>query len=296
MRRSIIWQSKNRPGDRKPLWKKAGAVLFWIALWKLVSLAVDNPIVLAAPESAAAAFLRLLAQADFWKTVTASGLRILGGLLASGAAGIALGGASYRFPLAEILLAPFMKLLRAVPVASFVILALVWVGTEGLTFAVVAVAVLPILYTSTLNGLRAVPTQMLEVAQVFRIGSWRRIWYIYRPSLLPFLLNAASIAVGMSWKAGVAAEVIGIPDWSIGERLYMAKIYLEMDQLFAWTAAVLLLSVVYEAAFLSLLGLLGRRVSGSAAAKTDGRRGSGNGPAADEREKEAGYGRGNCGG
>ncbi len=249
-------------GRKSSIQKKLVIAVFWIAIWKLASLAADNPIVLVPPEAAAAAFLRLLADGGFWRTVLSSGMRILGGFLSAGAAGVLLGAAAYRLPLAEELFSPLMNLLRAVPVASFVILALIWVGSRGLTFVVVAAVVIPILYTSTLNGLRAVTPQMLETARVFRIKGWRRVWYIYRPALLPYLENACAIAVGMSWKSGVAAEVIGLPDWSIGERLYMSKIYLETEQLFAWTAAIILLSVLYERVILWLLGCLGRKASG----------------------------------
>ena len=44
------------------------------------------------------------------------------------------------------------------------------------------------------------------------------------------------------WKEGV----IGIPDGSIGEKLYRAKIYLMTPELFAWTIALVALSIACE--------------------------------------------------
>ena len=57
----------------------------------------------------------------------------------------------------------------------------------------------------------------------------------------------------MSWKAGVAAEVIGVVGGSIGEKLYEAKIYLQTGDLLAWTVVIVALSALFERAVLALL-------------------------------------------
>lgn len=81
----------------------------------------------------------------------------------------------------------------------------------------------------------------------------RRLLYIYLPQLQPFLLSACSVALGMSWKAGIAAEVIGIPSGSIGEQLYEAKVYLSTADLLSWTVVIVLVSVLFEKLFITLL-------------------------------------------
>ena len=91
------------------------------------------------------------------------------------------------------------------------------------------------------------------MAVVFRMPVWRKIRFIYLPALVPYLVSGCRIALGMSWKSGAAAEVIGLPEHSIGEHLYMAKIYLETADLFAWTLVIVLVSLAFERAFLALL-------------------------------------------
>ena len=81
----------------------------------------------------------------------------------------------------------------------------------------------------------------------------QRLLYVYLPQIKPYLLSACSIGLGLSWKAGIAAEVIGIPDGSIGERLYEAKVYLSSADLFAWTVVVILISVLFEKLVMLLL-------------------------------------------
>ena len=108
-------------------------------------------------------------------------------------------------------------------------------------------------YVSTLSGLEHTDKKLLEMARVFRMPVWKRIHYIYVPALLPYLVNGCRTALGMSWKSGVAAEVIGIPEGSIGEQLYYSKLYLDTAGLFAWTFVIIIVSALFEHLFLYLL-------------------------------------------
>ena len=70
------------------------------------------------------------------------------------------------------------------------------------------------------------------------------------------------MALGICWKSGVAAEVIGLPDGSIGDALYRAKITLSTGELFAWTFVIILLSAGFEKLLLALLDKAVARVLG----------------------------------
>ncbi|MCD7803185.1 MAG: ABC transporter permease subunit [Clostridiales bacterium] len=247
----------------KPGLKKLLIALGWLALWQLASLWVNQSVILAGPAEAFQALLALVVTAEFWQTVLFTFLRILGGFLLAFAAGLAAGGLAHRFPLVGDILAPAVTAMKSVPVACFVILALVWVGSQNLTFLIVFLVAFPILYLQTREGLERADRQLLEMAWVFRLSPWRRFRYVYLPALLPSLMSGCQLALGMSWKSGVAAEVIGTPLHSIGQQLYFAKIYLEIDDLFAWTFVILALSALFERAFLWLLGRIARRWEGT---------------------------------
>lgn len=230
--------------------------LFWLAVWQGLAIAVDNSIFLAGPAETLATLLRLLPRGDFWRTVGYSCGRVFSGFLLAFAAGLLLGALSRAVPLADEILSPALRLMRAIPVAAFVILALLWVGSKRLTALVVFVIAMPVVYAGVRTGLRQADPAMLEVARVFRVGFARRAWHIYRPALMPHLASALTVSAGLSWKSGVAAEVIGICEHSIGERLYMSKLYLETPELFAWTAVIVLLSYLSEKLLALLLGRL----------------------------------------
>ena len=231
---------------RKKIWRRAAVIVFWLLLWQLLSLAVNNYVLMVGPWETLLRFLALLGEAQFYVTVGMSLLRIAAGFLAGFLAGVFLAACSSRFRLSEEALAPVMSLLKAIPVASFVVLLLIWWGSSFLAVAVCFLVVLPNIYINTLEGLKSTDRSLIEMGKVFRLPLGTKLFYIYLPALRPFLTGGLKLALGMCWKSGVAAEVIGTPAHSIGGQLYLSKIYLDTAGVFAWTAAVILCSVLFE--------------------------------------------------
>ena len=114
-----------------------------------------------------------------------------------------------------------------------------------------ALMVFPPVYLNVLAGIDSADPKLLEMARVFRVPFRRTLKGIWLPQVLPYFRAAVSLALGLCWKAGVAAEVIGLPSGTIGERLYTAKVYFQTPDLFAWTAVILAVSVLLERLFLA---------------------------------------------
>ena len=246
-----------RPKKRPRLW----AVALWLLVWQLAAMALaaaypHGGLLLASPLSALRRLGELAATLAFWRAVGWSACRILGGFLLSCGAAAALAALAARYPRVEELLAPPAAVVKATPVASFIILALVWLDSSQLPLFIAFLMVFPTVYLNLLEGLRQTDRKLLEMARVFRVPLGRRLRGIYLPQVLPYFRSAASLGLGLCWKAGVAAEVIGLPAGSMGERLYTAKIYYQTPDLFAWTAAIVTVSVVFERLFLKLVDIL----------------------------------------
>lgn len=226
--------------------KKAAVITFWLLVWQILALIVDNGILMVGPWETLVRMGELLREARFYSTIAMSLFRISVGFLAGFLMGTALAVGSCRISYMEQLLQPLMSLLKAIPVASFVVLLLIWWGSSFLAVAICFLVVLPNIYINTLEGLKSTERELLEMAEVFRLPFSTRFFYIYRPALRPFLNSGLQLSLGMCWKSGVAAEVIGTPAMSIGGQLYLSKIYLDTAGVFAWTAAVIVLSVLFE--------------------------------------------------
>lgn len=232
--------------------------LFWLGVWQASSMLVGKPVLFASPLDTLGSLLRMLPTAGFWQSVGGSLCRVALGFLLALILGLAIGILAFRFSVLRALLAPLLTLVKTVPVASFIILILVWFGASELTVIVSFLIVFPQIFFATVSGLSSADGELLEMARVFRVPGGRIAWRIYRPSMMPYLLGACTSGLGMSWKAGIAAEVIGTPMHSIGEQMYLAKVYLATPELFGWTLTVIVLSLLFEKAVLGILRRVGR--------------------------------------
>ncbi len=235
-------------------------VFFWLVVWQAGAMALNQRILLVTPVDAAVKLIELIPRADFWKSVLFSAGRILSGFALGLTVGTGLAVFSGRYVFLRKLLSPFISVLKAVPVASFTILALIWVSSKNLSVLVTFLICVPIVYINMLEGIDSLDPKLKEMSTVFGIPPMRRFVGIYLSQLLPYFRSAAGLAIGLCWKSGAAAEVIGIPAGSIGEKLYQAKIYLETADLFAWTAVIIFVSWLCEKAFMSVIKLLVKRV------------------------------------
>ena len=236
------------------------AVVFWLAVWQIASMVIHQDLFLVSPVRVVVRLGQLVTEGFFWTSIANSLLRIGGGFLLAVVSGVVLGALAARFRRVQELLAPLMLAVKSIPVASFIILALMLFSSRHLAVLISFLIVLPVIYTNVLAGIRSADRQLLEMARVFRIPAARRIRYIYLPQVLPYFLSACTVALGLSWKAGVAAEVIGMPEGSIGEQLQQAKIYLNTPDLLAWTVVIVLVSLGFEKLFLALIRRAAKRL------------------------------------
>ena len=245
------------------------AALFWLAVWQAAAMAIGQEVFLVSPVQALRTLVQLLPRADLWQRVGFSSGRILLGFVLGAVVSVVLAVCAARWSAADALLAPVMQLVKATPVASFIILALVWVSGRSLSILISFLMVLPVLYSAVRTGIGSADRQLLEMAQVFRLPLAWRVKAIWLPAILPAFRQGCSVALGICWKSGVAAEVIGLPDGSIGDALYRAKITLSTGELFAWTFVIILLSAGFEKLFLALLDKAVARVLGEDVAEND---------------------------
>ena len=229
------------------LLERAGVLLAYLLAWALAAHAVDTPLLLPSPASVLHRLLLLLPQRAFWLTLGGTLLRTLLAYLLGVALAVLLAALCCCFRAADLLLSPLLSAVRATPVTSFIVLALVWLSSARVPVLTGLLMTLPVVYAAVTQAVRAVDPRLLEMARVYRFGSLGTLRHVVIPSVLPAFTESCLAAIGLCWKAVVAAEVIGVPKLAVGSRLYEAKIYLETDSLLAWTLTIVLLSVLLEA-------------------------------------------------
>lgn len=229
------------------------SLLFWGLVWLLLALLLNKPLLLPTPMAVIKKLLELAGEGDFWLTVFLSLLRIAVGILGALILGTALAFLTVRFTLFHHLFSPPLEILKATPVAAVIFLLLLFMGRNAVPLFIAFAMALPIVWSNVREGLLSLDRTLFEMAAVFNVPKKRRISGIALPSILPYLLAACRAALGLAFKAGVAAEVLAVPERSLGRAIYESKLYLQTERLFAYALTVVLLSVAIERLVLFLL-------------------------------------------
>ncbi len=233
---------------------------FWLGVWQLAAFLVErsvdgkgNELLLPYPATVFAALVRLMGEGTFFLTVFTSLGRILLGLVLGAACGSLLAALTCASKWADRLLSPAIRVIRAAPVVSFILLVLLWTGKEFVPAVIAGLMVVPVVWGNLSRGIRETDKQLLELARAYRFSFFKTIRLVYLPSLRPYFVSAITTAMGLAWKSGVAAEVLCVPNASIGTRIFNTKQYLEIPELFAWTAVAVVLSLLLEKLLRALL-------------------------------------------
>ncbi len=232
------------------------SLVLWLLLWELAAVKLNEPVFLPRPWDVLAAAGRIARSGSFGGILLGSLLRIAGGFLLGTAAGTFCAVLCSRSELLAALLRPPLKLIQTVPVASFVILLLLWVDATELSAVIAFLIVIPIVFENVRKGIEETDPALREAARLFRWNPAQRLRYLVLPAVMPYFFAACRAGLGMCWKAGVAAEIIGHARDSIGVQLYNAKLTLDTEALFAWTLLLLLASAVFSYVMLCLLRFL----------------------------------------
>ena len=220
--------------------------VFWLGVWQLAAMAVGLELLLPGPAAVGKHLLALMRTADFYLSAGATLWRVFLGLLWGGLAGAALALLTHLSPWADAVVSPAVRVVRATPVVSFILLIYLWVARTAVPWVIAGLMVLPVMWGSLTAGLASLDQNLLELGRAYRFAPLKQLRLIWLPSLRSHFSAGLLTAFGLAWKSGVAAEVLCPPDRAVGSRLQQAKLGLETADLFAWTLTVVALSLALE--------------------------------------------------
>ena len=230
--------------------------LFWVTVWEITARIVDLELLLPSPLATLKTLLTLSRTTDYWSAIGISLAHILIGYVLGCLIGVIMGYLLYRFRLIDALFSPILSMIRSVPVASFIILALVWIGRENIPSFIAFLMVFPVVSSNVKTGFSSIDRELAEVALVYRFSRQKAAELLYKPAVLPYFVTSAQVTLGLAWKASVAAEILSSISHSIGGNIYTSKLVLETDTLFAWTITVILISILFECFLAQLMSLM----------------------------------------
>jgi NitT/TauT family transport system permease protein len=213
-------------------------ILIWLGLWQVISPAVT-------PISVFQQFIQLLNFATL-KIVLFTFFLVLSGFLVSYLLGTILAFLSFRFIFIRMLIDPLIYFCKLTPVVVVIMALLLYFTPIGVGFIIIIITVMPICYLNTLTGLENINRQLEEVATVFGVNNFVKLFYVYIPQILSELFSSANIGIGFAFKSAIAAQVIAITSGSIGEQIYFSKLYIDTNSMMAWLAIVLMMGAILQ--------------------------------------------------
>lgn len=232
---------------------KAGSFFFWIFIWEIIYIIVNNEILIVSPLEVLLRLKVLVLEKTFWEIILLSLLRIMGGFIIGIFIGSILCILQSKFLLIKYIISPVISILRASPVISFIIILLVFVRSQYLPTLISFIIVLPIVFTNLNEGILKIDKKLIEMSNVYKIKPFYKLVKIYIPSIIPYFRSACINSIGFSFKAGISAEVIANTKMSIGGELYNSRIYMDTLDLFSWTVVIIIISMIIEQIVVKLI-------------------------------------------
>ena len=241
-----------------PLYKSLKTILSIIAIlaiWDAIALIVDDGYFMPGVSETTAALVKIVVSGEAFKVIFIALFRVISGLVLGIASGVILAALCHKFDIVSALISPIISIMKATPVACIIVLLWIRLNYTEIAIFVVVLMVLPIVWQNVYEAFKSIDKSLIEVADVFKISAKQRLKILVIPSILSYLLPATVTAIGLAWKAEIAAEIM--TNSNIGELIYDFKtMSYDTASIFAWTAIIVTLSILFEKTAKHFLGRL----------------------------------------
>jgi sulfonate transport system permease protein len=231
-------------------------VVFPVLLVFLWQVAVEknwvNPLLLPAPDLVWTALKDLYSSGELWTNLKMSLSRIAYGFSAGIILALALGltmGLSRR---AEAYIWPTFKIINLVPVVGWIPLLILLVGIdEALKIILIAKATLVPMTINVFKGVRNIPVQLSEVAEVYQLSPWSKFKNLVLPGAFLSFIGGLRLSLASAWGTLVAVELLASSE-GIGYLMVYGRQIFQLDVVLATVIVIGLVGFVFDA-FIRLL-------------------------------------------
>jgi len=222
------------------------SIVFIVLVWQLISLAKDNPVLFPGPFQIVKALMLLLLEKETYQILFQSLLRLILALSAGIFLGVFFGLLAGNHQRIEHLLTPVMSTLRVVPVASLIVVILILLSNTYAIMFICLLVILPLVYEVSKQGVKHIDRELLDASKLEVLKPTTKLWYLTLPLSMPYIKAGMLQSVGLGFKVLIMAEFVAQARTSIGRALYVERIQLQYDRVFAWTLLIVMLAMAIE--------------------------------------------------
>ena len=228
-------------------------IVFWLLVWEIFARIVDRTYFLPSISETLAALVVIFKKPIFYKVVSLTLLRVVLGLVIGIVVGFIFAVASHHSKTVYSILSPIISIIKATPVATFIILLYVNMKSDTLTVFIGFLMVMSIIWQNLIDAYSSIDKNLVEVAEIYGFSFKKRMRVLVIPAFVKYLIPAIITSVGLAWKSEVAAEIIAYTTNSIGQQMNMAQYAYDTPTMFAWTLVIITISILLERGLKALL-------------------------------------------
>lgn len=236
----VVYQMK--PSITATKLQKGLVILGWLGLWQIGCQLVGKEVLVPSPFHTFETLCQMMQTKVFYLQILWTLQRVALGVGLSTLLGFITALTSYKIKGIKWVLAPMISLMKSTPIMAIIILALLWFKSNEVPIFVCILMCYPIVYTNLYEGLSALDRQLIEMSKIYKVKKKLIFRKCYWPQLIGYLSASLELGIGMAWKVVIAAEVLALPQYAIGDSLLEAKLYIETAQVFAWIIVIVVLS------------------------------------------------------
>lgn len=222
------------------------AVLFIVILWQWNSQRIDNAFIFPYPADVFKTLFTLLMSANTYIVILSSFQRLIISIGIASILGISFGLIAGIKPFIAEVLSPVVTSLRTLPVASVIVVILILYGQSNSLYIITFLMLFPILYEATRQGVLNIDKSLVEALSLERRRVVYELFNIYLPLSVPFIKTGLLQSIGIGFKVLVMAEFIAQSPVSIGRALYLGRVNIQYEQVFAWTIIIIIIVSAIE--------------------------------------------------
>ena len=229
--------------------RKLVTILVLLLLWQIAAMAVNRPVIIPYPGEVGRIMIADLSDSSFYAAIVSTVGRMLKGLAAAFAAAFVLGTVSGMNRKFEQYFDVINNIIKTIPNVSYIILILIWLGSERSVTVITMFVLFPPLYSGILTGMKNVPKGIMDMSRLEKMDFWTRLTVVHWPFMFPEMVASLKVAFGMGFKVSIMAEILGAVRLGVGREMAIARTYVETGEIFAWTIWIILISLAIDGLF-----------------------------------------------
>ena len=226
------------------------SIIIIILIWALLSgTQVFSEYVFPGPVRVFKAFVSMLGTGELLVNIGVSLLRVIAGFVIASILGFFLGVLVVRFPGCDPYISPLIEFIRHIPPISLIPLLILWcgLGEPSKLIVIILTAFFPV-FINTTAGVLACDRKLIEVGEVLHMSKNEIFTKIRIPAALPNILVGMKIALGYSWRAIVAAEMVAASK-GLGYLILDSQAMSRTDKVFVGIIIIGVLGILMDLCF-----------------------------------------------